>query len=49
MRLFDLNENNEYATYSETEGGAFVFCWVQGKTCQTEGEWRKLIRPFMEE
>ena len=48
MRLFDLNENGEIATYSKIEGDAFVYCLVQGKVCRTEDEWRTLIKPFME-
>jgi hypothetical protein len=49
MRLFDLNENREIATYSKIEGAAFVFCSVQEKGCRTEDEWRTLIKPFMED
>jgi hypothetical protein len=49
IRLFDLNENKEIATYSKIEGDAFVFCLVQGKGCRTEDEWRTLIKPFMED
>jgi hypothetical protein len=49
MRLFDLNENREIATYSKIEGDAFVFCLVEGKVCRTEDEWRTLIKPFMED
>src|ERR1700730_11327696 len=49
MRLFDLNENREIATYSKIEGDAFVYCLVQGKRCRTEDEWRTLIKPFMED
>ena len=49
MRLFDLNENREIATYMKSEGDAFAFlCSVQDKGCRTEAEWRTLIKPFME-
>jgi hypothetical protein len=44
MRLFDLNENREIATYMKSEGDAFAFlCSVQDKGCRTEAEWRTLI------
>jgi hypothetical protein len=49
MRLFDINENREIATYSKSEGDAFVICVVQGNGCRTEAEWRALIKPFMED
>jgi hypothetical protein len=49
MRLFDINENREIATYSKSEGDAFIICVVQDKGCQTEAEWRTLIKPFMED
>ena len=50
MRLFDLNENREIATYMKSEGDAFAFlCSVQDKGCRTEAEWRTLIKPFMED
>jgi hypothetical protein len=48
MRLFDLNENKEYGTFvsGPTEPLA---CAVQGKGCQSESEWRQLLKPFMED
>jgi hypothetical protein len=49
MRLFDLNDSREIATYSKREGDAFVYCLVQGKVCRTEDEWRTLIKPLMED
>jgi len=49
MKLFDLNENREIAVYSKGEGVASAFCLVQAKWCQTEAEWRTLIKPFMED
>jgi hypothetical protein len=49
MKLFDLNENREIAVYSRGEGDASTFCLVQAKWCQTEAEWRTLIKPFMED
>jgi hypothetical protein len=49
MKLIDLNENREIAVYSKGEGVASAFCLVQAKWCQTEAEWRTLIKPFMED
>jgi hypothetical protein len=49
MKLIDLNENREIAVYSKGEGVASAFCLVQTKWCQTEAEWRTLIKPFMED
>jgi len=48
MRLYDLSEGREIAGYHEW-GNALVYCWVQGKYCRNEEEWRALIKPFMEE
>jgi hypothetical protein len=50
MRLFDLNENKEYGTFvSGPTEGAPVTCVVRGKGCQSESEWRQLLKPFMED
>jgi hypothetical protein len=48
MRLFDLNENKVYGTFvsGPTEPLA---CAVRGKGCQSESEWRQLLKPFMED
>jgi len=50
MRLFDLNENKEYGTFvsGPTESTPLA-CVVRGKNCQSEGEWRQLLKPFMED
>jgi hypothetical protein len=50
MRLFDLNENKEYGTFvsSPTESTP-VTCAVRGRNCQSESEWRQLLKPFMED
>ena len=53
MRLYDLHENREIGAFL----GTTVFlleektasCWVQGKQCKSEAEWRALIKPFMED
>src|SRR5262245_38938136 len=43
LRLFDINENREIATYIKTAGNPLVHCQVQEKICRTEEEWRQLI------
>jgi hypothetical protein len=50
MRLFDLNENKEYGTFvsGPTESTPLA-CMVRGKNCQSESEWRQLVKPFMED
>ncbi len=48
FRLFDLNENKEYATYDHTEGLPLL-CYVGDRGCTTKEEWRALVKPFMEE
>jgi hypothetical protein len=44
LRLFDLNDNKEYAIFLEG-----LTCDVRGKRCATEAEWRELVKPFMED
>jgi hypothetical protein len=44
LRLFDLNENKEYASFNK---GAT--CEVRGKKCHSQLEWVELIKPYMEE
>jgi hypothetical protein len=50
MRLFDINESKEYGTFvsGPTEGTPLA-CVVRGKNCQSESEWRQLVKPFMED
>jgi hypothetical protein len=48
MRLYDLHENGEIAGYHKWEDD-LVYCWVQGKLCASEQEWRALIKQFMED
>src|SRR5262245_56000785 len=50
MRLFDLNDNKEYGTFvsGPTESTPLA-CLVRGKSCQSESEWRQLVKPFMED
>jgi hypothetical protein len=50
LRLFDLNDNKEYATFIEgLPGLVLLMCDVRGKQCQSETEWRELIKPLMED
>src|ERR1700730_7086119 len=44
LRLFDLNENKEYATFIEG-----LTCDVRGKQCHSEAEWRELVKPYMDD
>jgi hypothetical protein len=48
--LFDLNDNKEYGTFvsGPTESTPLA-CVVRGKSCQSESEWRQLVKPFMED
>ena len=53
MRLYDLRENKEIGGFLSTT--IFLLeektasCWVQGKECRSEREWRASIKPFMED
>jgi hypothetical protein len=50
MQLFDLNENKQYGTFvSGPSESTPVTCVVRGKSCRSEGEWRQLLKPFMED
>jgi hypothetical protein len=51
MRLFDLNENKEYGVYVSgfTADRPPLVCNVQDQVCQSESEWRQLLKPFMED
>lgn len=49
MRLYDLNENNEYGTFAGELNDPFVLCAVEDRLCSSENEWRQLIKPYMEE
>jgi hypothetical protein len=50
MRLFDFNENREYGTFvgGICDGCGPMACLVQDQVCQSESEWRQLLKPFME-
>jgi len=50
MRLFDISDNKVYGVFvSGPTEGAPVTCVVRGKDCQSESEWRQLLKPFMED
>ena len=50
LRLFDLNENKEYGSYFDSDNAPrFVNCCVRDARCSSEEEWRKLIKPYMED
>ena len=46
LRLFDINDNKEYATFHE---GPIVYCMVGEKFCKSQAEWRELIKSYMED
>jgi hypothetical protein len=51
MRLFDVNDNKQQGIYMSgfsMDGPPFA-CEVQDKVCQSEREWRQLLKPFMED
>jgi hypothetical protein len=47
LRLFDLNENKEYGSFSSIL--PMLSCEVQDQRCRSENEWRELMRPYMED
>jgi hypothetical protein len=49
MSLWDLNENKQYGDYMKGPFSKPLQCYVQTSSCQSEQEWRELIKPFMEE
>jgi hypothetical protein len=44
LRLFDLLDNKEYATFI---GDSLMHCEVRDRFCTSEAEWHELIKPFM--
>jgi hypothetical protein len=52
-RLFDVDDKKEYGMFTGGNGGAFAICVMftgKGKhTCKSEGEWRELVKPYMED
>jgi hypothetical protein len=49
LNLLDLHGKRTIAKYSKLEGDRFAVCWVQDKRCESEAEFRALIKPFMED
>jgi len=51
MRLFDLNGNKDYGVFVSglSDKGPPVACLLQDKICQSESEWRQLLKPLMED
>jgi hypothetical protein len=49
LRLFDLLDNKEYATFLVGGGLTLMHCEVGDRHCTSEAEWRELIKPFMED
>jgi hypothetical protein len=47
-RLFDLLENREYGSFTQTPDG-MIFCNVQETTCSSRSEWDILVKPYMNE
>src|SRR5215470_130687 len=45
LSLLDVHEKRTIGKYSKLEGDRFAVCWVQDKRCQSEEEWRALIKP----
>jgi hypothetical protein len=43
LAVQDVNTRQEYASYSKTE------CEVRGSTCDSELEWWRLVKPYIEE
>src|SRR6516225_11012152 len=49
LKLIDLQDNREIGVYVFAYRQSTTACSVQGKECQSEEEWRALIKPFMED
>jgi hypothetical protein len=50
MRLVELNDNKDYGVFVSglSDQGPPVACLLEEKICQSESEWRQLLKPFME-
>ncbi|QOZ33218.1 hypothetical protein [Bradyrhizobium sp. CCBAU 53421] len=49
LRLYDLNENKEYASYWDTSDMSFIDCVVGETRCKSQEEWYKLAKPYLED
>ena len=45
--LYDVNENNIYGGFQKYENS--TKCYVLEKKCNSEEEWDKLVKPYMED
>ena len=50
QNLYDVNDNKElgYLVVFNDRGGVFIG-YILGKKCETEEEWDKFVKPYMEE
>jgi hypothetical protein len=48
LRLYDLNENKEYASFFDA-GPNLMNCDVGEIACSSEKEWRDLTKPYLED
>jgi hypothetical protein len=49
LSLYDINDNNEYASFTGKPNEPFALCVVRDRVCSSEKEWRQLIKPYIEE
>lgn len=47
--LWDVKENMPYGSFHKPVGGNVEDCWVGNTKCGTVDDFKKLIRPYMEE
>jgi hypothetical protein len=45
FRLYDVLENREVGTLSDSTDSSFVFCTVSGTGCRSEAEWNEFVKP----
>lgn len=50
LRLFDLNANEEFGSYFDSDSTpGYVNCIVRDQRCSSEKEWRILAKPYLED
>ena len=49
LRLFDINENKEYATFGGTATRGDLICSVGDEHCSSEQEFMQLLAPYMKD
>jgi hypothetical protein len=48
--LFDINDNREYGSFfKRSDNNIPVQCNIQQKVCHSEGEWRDMLTPYVDE